>query len=237
MSTTTPGTSDTAALERNADRAREALAQDIHELQQTATRGADVVAIGGRDLAIAAAMTGALALAGTFLAGRGILRAAGRASLGIAAGVAAGLAMTGFQSAWSAAEERLGGDGPPRGAEAISQRPATVKAAEAVVGELPEGKAKAAGSLAHYAMSGVTGAIYAAARDRVPPAARARGLAYGALVWLVADETMVPLLGLSDVPWHYSARTHVRALLAHLVYGAVLDGGLELAGYIRSMRR
>ena len=49
-----------------------------------------------------------------------------------------------------------------------------------------------------------------------------RGLGYGAAVWAVADELMVPALGLG--PKEAPPKTHVRGLIAHLVYGLALDG-------------
>jgi uncharacterized membrane protein YagU involved in acid resistance len=51
------------------------------------------------------------------------------------------------------------------------------------------------------------------------------GSAYGAAVWLVGDEAVVPLLGLSKPPSQYPASTHAYALASHLVYGLTLEGG------------
>ena len=47
----------------------------------------------------------------------------------------------------------------------------------------------------------------------------ATGLAFGALLWAVSDELLVPLLGLSRSPARYPASSHVKGLAAHLVYG------------------
>ena len=51
------------------------------------------------------------------------------------------------------------------------------------------------------------------------------GGGYGAAVWLIGDEAVVPLLGLSKPPSQYPASTHVYALASHLVYGLTLEGG------------
>jgi uncharacterized membrane protein YagU involved in acid resistance len=79
------------------------------------------------------------------------------------------------------------------------------------------------GSATHYAFSAAVGAAYAVALRRAPILRRGRGLLYGALVWSVADETVMPALGVSRGPRSIDPRVHVYALLAHLVYGATLD--------------
>lgn len=153
--------------------------------------------------------------------GRKVALLAGRAALGGIAGLVAGLAMTQLHTIWSAIEERLRkGEGGGGGGGGV---PATVRAAEAVVGRLDARRKAVAGDVAHYMMSAATGAFYTL--SRVP----ASGAAYGAAVWIVADELMVPLLRLSEPPWRYPFSTHVRALLAHLVYGVTLDASLRAA--------
>jgi uncharacterized membrane protein YagU involved in acid resistance len=79
------------------------------------------------------------------------------------------------------------------------------------------------GSAMHYAFSAGLGMAYAVAASRVPVLRRGRGLLYGALVWSVADEGVMPALGLSRGPRRLDPRVHAYALLAHLVYGATLD--------------
>ena len=46
---------------------------------------------------------------------------------------------------------------------------------------------------------------------------------YGALIWLGADELVVPALGLSKPGSEYPPSINAAALAAHLVYGAVLE--------------
>lgn len=142
------------------------------------------------------------------------------AAIGAVAGIAAGLVMNQVHAIWSAFERAS--DGPQPAA-----KPATVKAAEALVGPVDERAEGRAGSIAHFVMSGVTGAIYGAASSVLSPVAIGRGLGWGAGVWLVADEIVVPLVGLAKPPWKYPVKTHVRALLAHLAYGAALDAGVR----------
>src|SRR6266498_3133872 len=53
---------------------------------------------------------------------------------------------------------------------------------------------------------------------------RRAGLPYRAAFWLVVDEGLVPLLGLSKEPGAYSLSTHIYALASHLVFGATAEG-------------
>ena len=105
--------------------------------------------------------------------------------------------------------------------------PSTVRAAEAaaraVGAELPGRRARVVGGKAvHYGYGIAWGAAFALTaralgRRRRPPLAT--GLAFGALLWAVSDELLVPLLGLSRSPARYPASSHVKGLAAHLVYG------------------
>jgi putative membrane protein len=61
------------------------------------------------------------------------------------------------------------------------------------------------------------------AAEAFPASAAAGGTLFGATLWLVADETVVPALGLSAPPSEYPLRTHVQALASHLVYGVTTD--------------
>ncbi len=155
---------------------------------------------------------------------RAIPRALGRAAAGALAGVVAGFAMNEADALWSAIARRVQRRRqPPTGGE-----PATVKAAEAIVGPIEDPKRKArAGSIAHYVMSAATGAMYGLTASALPVVALGRGLVYGAAVWLLADELAVPALRLSS--WRAPVSAHARALFDHLAFGTVLDAGVRVA--------
>jgi uncharacterized membrane protein YagU involved in acid resistance len=223
----------TRALEETADRAREALAEHIAKLGHRAGHAADVVdetehvtRASGPILPLVAGA--ALVLTAGALV-RGAVRTIGRAAVGAAAGVAAGVVMTQVHELWARAENKLGG--APRERDELApiheEKPATVRAAAAIVGPIAPEREAHAGTVAHLVMSGTTGALYSLLAPAVPRFGIGRGLAYGTAVWLVADELMVPMLRLSRPPWEHAAKTHIRALLAHLVYGAVLDAGVR----------
>lgn len=108
----------------------------------------------------------------------------------------------------------------PRGGEVEN---ATVKAAVAVADaagvELPEEAKQPVGNAMHYAFGVATGAAYGVVAEEWPPAAACGGTAFGAVVWLLADEVAVPALKLSKSPGEYPPRVHLMGLASHLVYG------------------
>jgi hypothetical protein len=157
--------------------------------------------------AIALGAVGTLALVGG-------VRLLGRAVIGAVAGLVAGIAMNQLHAVWSATEQKLG----VPSAHGCG-RAATLEAAEKLVGSIAREHEAQASSIAHYVMSAVTGSAY----SLIPFASVGRGLAYGAAVWLVADEALIHVLGLSAPPWRFPLRTHARGLAAHLVYGVTLD--------------
>jgi hypothetical protein len=90
--------------------------------------------------------------------------------------------------------------------------------------DLAEGeKRERAGVIAHYAFGVATGGLYGAAAEMLPAATAGAGLPFGAAVWLVADELVVPALGLSKPPTEYPPSTHAYALASHLVYGLTTE--------------
>ena len=165
---------------------------------------------------------------------------------GLAAGLVGGLVaswtMNRFQSAWTKAAE---GFEKPHGAQSMqpseggqpghgsehakkNQDDATVKVARAIskgaLGhELRESEKEEAGALVHYAFGTVAGGFYGAIAEFAPEVTVGTGLPFGAGFWLIADETVVPLLGLSKPLTGYPVTTHVYALSSHLVFGLTAE--------------
>ena len=108
------------------------------------------------------------------------------------------------------------------------QDDATVKTAN-VISEsvfrhrLKESEKKPAGAAVHYAFGTATGGLYGAAAEIAPEVTSGFGLPFGLAFWLVADEGVVPLLGLSKGPTEYPVSTHAYALASHLVYGLTAE--------------
>ncbi len=67
------------------------------------------------------------------------------------------------------------------------------------------------------------GGLYGATAELVPCVTTGMGLPYGALVWITADEGVVPALGLSKSPAEYTLSIHAYALASHLVYGLTTE--------------
>lgn len=135
---------------------------------------------------------------------------------GAAASVFASYAMDEFQRIVS----RLG-RGSDKGA-----KPSTVKAAERVVGrEIRGAEKKRAGNAVHYGFGVVLGAAYGAAAEVEPWVTAGFGLPFGGAVAVVADEALVPALGLSGPPWRSPPSTHAFSFASHLVFSAALEAG------------
>jgi hypothetical protein len=161
---------------------------------------------------------------------------------GLLGGLVASWTMNQFQAGWTRAIE---GFEKPHGAQSMQpserQQPAqdseqnredqddaTVKAAktisEGIFGhELKEGEKESAGAAVHYALGTATGGLYGAVAEVLPEVTLGAGLPFGAAFWLVADETAVPLLGLSKPPTEYPLSTHVYAFASHLVFGLTAE--------------
>jgi putative membrane protein len=161
---------------------------------------------------------------------------------GLVGGLVASWTMNQFQAAWTKATE---GFEKPHGAQSMqpsagerrgqgseqnkeNQDDATVKAAKAISEgifghKLDEREKRAAGAAVHYAFGTATGGLYGAVAELAPEVTTGTGLPFGVAFWLVADETVVPLLGLSKPPTEYPVSTHVYALASHLVYGLTAE--------------
>lgn len=143
---------------------------------------------------------------------------------GVAGGLLASFVMEQFQFAWSKAAEALERSSKERKRRGRKPEPATVKVAQSisksVLGKsMSQSQKKYAGEAVHYAMGAMSGAIYGAATEALPLTTAGDGLAFGAAVWLLADEVTVPALGFSKSPTEFPLSTHVYALVSHLVYG------------------
>jgi Protein of unknown function (DUF1440) len=159
---------------------------------------------------------------------------------GLAGGLVASWTMNQFQAAWTKLAEN---SEKPHGAQSMQpsngstgdqtedaneQDDATVETAkvisEKVFGhELQESEKKPAGAAVHYVFGTATGGVYGALAEFSPQVTTAAGLPFGAMFWLLADETAVPLLGLSKGPTAYPLSTHVYAFVSHLVYGVTAE--------------
>jgi hypothetical protein len=166
--------------------------------------------------------------------------------MGFAGGLFGGLAMNLFAHAIGSAGRgreakgaapggaRFGHGVQPPQADGPARDDATVRVGtvtyRAVTGMTPDRATRSwLGTVVHYAFAGTVGACYAVAAERLPSIRAGYGTAYGTAVWIVADEMIMPLLGLSRGPRQLPAGVHAYALAGHWVYGLTLESALRLA--------
>jgi putative membrane protein len=146
---------------------------------------------------------------------------------GITAGVLASFLMEQFQAFWTEIAMVLqSGDGKSDSQK--GDKPATVKAADVISKKIsgrnvPKEHQEAAGEAVHYMMGVASAGIYGCMAEIAPSVTAGGGTAFGASVWLLADELSVPALGLSKSPARMPFSTHVYALISHFVYGWITE--------------
>lgn len=104
------------------------------------------------------------------------------------------------------------------------EEPSTEKAASAISEnvfdhQLTKDEKPVASEAMHYAMGGTSGMIFGAASEVFPEASMGAGLPFGTAVWLIADDLVVPALGLSKPVSDRPLSENAYALSSHLVYG------------------
>src|SRR4051794_28738708 len=119
-------------------------------------------------------------------------------------GAAAGLLASWVMEKAQAEIAKLGRREDKEAETSSSAEPATYQVARKLARplgvELSDTGAKEVGELVHYATGAGWGAIFGLLSRRWSSPLLLAGAAYGALVWLVNDEGLVPLLGLSKWP-------------------------------------
>jgi hypothetical protein len=110
-------------------------------------------------------------------------------------------------------------------------------AAEAMGHDLEPKQKNAAGLATHYSLGILPGALYGALRHKVPGLDAGRGTAFGVGLLLLQDEGLNALMGNAAKPTEYPWQAHARGLIAHLVYGLVLDTVLDAADAMRGRRQ
>jgi len=150
--------------------------------------------------------------------------------LGAAAGALATVALSGVTSTMYAREDRLARwrEEQARGGKSAYEIAAEKAAGLAGIDLSREQRARA-GLAIHYGIGMVSTAFYAAVRHQLPAPAVARGLGFGAALWLIADEGANPLLGLTPGPRAFPWQAHARGLVGHLVFGLAAEGALSVA--------
>ncbi len=146
---------------------------------------------------------------------------------GAVAGLIGGLVASFVMSEYQALLSKLSEE-EKKSKKKKEEEPATTKAAEGISEvvfdhKLTKSEKKIAEPAMHYAMGATSGLIYGVASEIAPMTTAGLGLPFGAAVWLVADDVVVPALGLAKPVTQYPLSTHAYALSSHLVYGLTTD--------------
>jgi hypothetical protein len=113
-----------------------------------------------------------------------------------------------------------------RGGESAYVSAAAMLARSAGV-ELGDEARQRAGTAIHWATGIIAGMKYAAIRRSWPAVSAGFGLAYGTAFFVVMDEIMNPVLGLTPGPAAFPLETHARGFAGHLVFGATTEAALR----------
>ncbi len=125
--------------------------------------------------------------------------------------------------------------------EAVRPGPPFVEAARnlstRVLGvELSEEQAKKAGMAFHMLTGPAWAPVYVLMRRKLGWGPMTSGLAAGASLSLILDETITPAIGASAPNRDYPASTHLRAFAAHLVFGLAMAGVFEAGSKLLGTR-
>ena len=75
----------------------------------------------------------------------------------------------------------------------------------------------------HKAFSLAGGLLYALMRRRDERVGAGLGLAFGAAFFVVVDEILMPVQGLTPGPLAFSWKVHARGAIAHIAYGVAAE--------------
>ena len=83
--------------------------------------------------------------------------------------------------------------------------------------------------LFHYGLAASWAPVYVVLRRTTSLQPLGAGLLTGASLSLVVDEGLTPMMGFSAPNRAYPAATHARGVIVHLIFGAVVAAGTEVA--------
>lgn len=149
------------------------------------------------------------------------------AARGFVAGAVAGLAAilvvdavkARLPASWTANVGPRNASQPQASADLVAARKLAALAGKGV----PSAREEAARKTVHLVIAAGIGGLYGALVELAPGASSRGGLGFGLAVWLVADEGLSPILGLSRGPRHYTPQTHAYAFASNVSYGVLTE--------------
>ena len=94
--------------------------------------------------------------------------------------------------------------------------------------ELAGNERLVAGEIVHYLFGALTGGIYGAIAEYQPWTTAGGGVLFGTGVFVAADESSMPLLGLVPPPWTETLAAQAEHWAAHLVFGVAGEATRKL---------
>lgn len=79
------------------------------------------------------------------------------------------------------------------------------------------------GNAIHWSLGIAPGALYGLLRHRFPELGVGSGLLLGLTMFVILDEGLLPVTGITPGPLEFPWQTHARGLVGHLVLGAVIE--------------
>lgn len=98
------------------------------------------------------------------------------------------------------------------------------KIATAVLGRtLTDRELERASPAVHYLFGATMATLYGMAAEWSDRVRVGAGAAFGALLWIAADEIAIPVFGLADPERPYPLERHAQSLASHIVYGMTTE--------------
>jgi putative membrane protein len=136
---------------------------------------------------------------------------------GVTAGLVAAWAMNVFQTGWM----RLADKREPH--ETAASKTADAISEEVSGTPIKESKKKSADRVVHYLTAALIGGGYGLVGGLFPRLFTGAGLPFGAAIWLIADELVVPVLQLGPPPTKTQLDDQALSFSSHLIFGGVLE--------------
>ena len=142
---------------------------------------------------------------------------------GILAGVVGGLVGSVALRIWMTALSRVHEDTFLPDQNGPAHKVASILADKVTGKPLTDHGRLIAGEVTHYVFGAFTGGIYGGLAEYLPWTTAGGGLLFGTGVFLAADESSMPILGLVPPPWTESPAAQLEHWAAHAILGLVGD--------------
>ena len=99
-------------------------------------------------------------------------------------------------------------------------------------GHLTHAERAVDGEVVHYAFGTLMGLGYGVVADYAPVVSVGMGAAFGTVLWAGTDLLSIPAVGFAASPGEEPGSAHVAHWMAHVVYGAAMEGTRRLVRWV-----